>query len=281
MRAREDREVAWPADQVERWPIDRLIPYAKNSRTHSEAQIAQLAASMKEWGWTNPVLERRGAGHGPSTPPRRSGPACGRPRTACYIRRRRRPGRSRHRSGWPVAPRCRGPSVGDGSPGARCAASLPSSPRPDRRTIRTPCAWRARPREVHNVVARAILITGPQLERPRHGVNPPAFRAIATALHAEFGKPNQTCIIPVLPNAGYQAAAEERWVHDGTAVSAIFRDTTLQAFEGCLFGPATGWCGLRGQLLVRIGPPDGGADPCAVARHYNLPVAAAPSGTPR
>src|SRR5690348_9680424 len=67
MRAREDWEVAWPADQVERWPIDRLIPYAKNSRTHSEAQIAQLAASMKEWGWTNPVLERRGAGHGPST----------------------------------------------------------------------------------------------------------------------------------------------------------------------------------------------------------------------
>jgi len=56
MRAREDREVGWPADQVERWPIDRLIPYAKNSRTHSEAQIAQLAASMKEWGWTNPVL---------------------------------------------------------------------------------------------------------------------------------------------------------------------------------------------------------------------------------
>src|SRR5690348_18424591 len=31
-----------------RWPIDRLIPYAKNSRTHSEAQIAQLAASMKK-----------------------------------------------------------------------------------------------------------------------------------------------------------------------------------------------------------------------------------------
>jgi hypothetical protein len=50
------------------WPIDRLIPYAKNSRTHSEAQIAQLAASMKEWGWTSPVLadETGGviAGHG-------------------------------------------------------------------------------------------------------------------------------------------------------------------------------------------------------------------------
>jgi len=119
-----------------------------------------------------------------------------------------------------------------------------------------------------------------QLERPRHGVNPPAFRAIAAALHAEYGKPDQTCIIPVLPAAGYQAAAEERWVHDGTAVSAIFRDTTLQAFEGCLFGPATGWCGLHGQLLVRIGPPDGGADPCSLARHHGRSIGSAPSGTP-
>jgi hypothetical protein len=118
-----------------------------------------------------------------------------------------------------------------------------------------------------------------QLERPRHGVNPPAFRAIAAALHDEFGKPDQTCIIPVLPGAGYQAAAEESWVRDGAAVSAIFRDTTLQAFEGCLFGPAAGWCGLHGQLLVRIGPPDGGADPCSLARHHGRPVAAAPPGT--
>jgi len=55
-------EVGWPADQVERWPIDRLIPYAKNSRTHSEAQIAQIAASMKEWGWTNPVLADEAGG---------------------------------------------------------------------------------------------------------------------------------------------------------------------------------------------------------------------------
>jgi len=56
------REGAWPADQVERWPIDRLIPYAKNSRTHSEAQIAQLAASLKEWGWTNPGLADEAGG---------------------------------------------------------------------------------------------------------------------------------------------------------------------------------------------------------------------------
>jgi hypothetical protein len=57
----------WPADKVERWPIDRLIPYAKNARTHSPAQIAALSASVKEWGWTTPVLvaEDRGliAGH--------------------------------------------------------------------------------------------------------------------------------------------------------------------------------------------------------------------------
>jgi hypothetical protein len=107
-----------------------------------------------------------------------------------------------------------------------------------------------------------------QLERPRHGVNPPAFRAIAAALHADYGKPDQTCIIPVLPASGYQAAAEERWTLDGGVISAIFRDTTVQAFEGCLFGPATGWCGLHGQLLVRINPPDDGdADPCSLALH--------------
>ena len=46
----------WPADKVERRPIDALIPYAKNSRTHSDEQVAQIAASMKEWGWTNPIL---------------------------------------------------------------------------------------------------------------------------------------------------------------------------------------------------------------------------------
>jgi ParB-like chromosome segregation protein Spo0J len=45
-----------------------LIPYARNSRTHSEAQIAQIAASIKEFGFTNPVIidEDNGiiAGHG-------------------------------------------------------------------------------------------------------------------------------------------------------------------------------------------------------------------------
>jgi len=41
---------------VQIWPIDRLIPYARNSRTHSEDQVAQVAASIREFGWTNPIL---------------------------------------------------------------------------------------------------------------------------------------------------------------------------------------------------------------------------------
>lgn len=59
---------AHPADKVEQWPIEKLVPYARNSRTHSEEQIAQLAASIKEWGFTTAVLvdEAGGiiAGHG-------------------------------------------------------------------------------------------------------------------------------------------------------------------------------------------------------------------------
>ena len=46
----------WPADNVERWPLARLIPYARNARTHTEEQMKQIAASMREWGWTIPVL---------------------------------------------------------------------------------------------------------------------------------------------------------------------------------------------------------------------------------
>src|SRR5579863_1619893 len=42
--------------QVERWPIGRLIPRITNPRTHSPEQIALIAASMREFGWTNPIL---------------------------------------------------------------------------------------------------------------------------------------------------------------------------------------------------------------------------------
>jgi len=36
--------------------VAALVPYARNSRTHSDAQVAQIAASIREFGWTNPVL---------------------------------------------------------------------------------------------------------------------------------------------------------------------------------------------------------------------------------
>lgn len=61
-------DTRWPADKVERRQIDNLIPYARNARTHSDEQVLQIAASIREWGWTVPVLvdETGGliAGHG-------------------------------------------------------------------------------------------------------------------------------------------------------------------------------------------------------------------------
>ena len=57
-----------PADKVQQWAIERLTPYARNARTHSDAQVAQLAASIREWGWTTPILVSPNggviAGHG-------------------------------------------------------------------------------------------------------------------------------------------------------------------------------------------------------------------------
>jgi site-specific DNA-methyltransferase (adenine-specific) len=68
-----------PADNVEQWPLERLVPYAKNSRTHSDEQVAQIAASIKEWGFTTAVLvdEAGGiiAGHGRVMAARRLGMA--------------------------------------------------------------------------------------------------------------------------------------------------------------------------------------------------------------
>lgn len=46
----------WPAHRVETRKRAELRGYARNSRTHSEAQVAQIAASIREWGWTIPVL---------------------------------------------------------------------------------------------------------------------------------------------------------------------------------------------------------------------------------
>jgi ParB-like chromosome segregation protein Spo0J len=58
----------WPADSVERRSVASLVPYARNSRTHSDEQVTQIAASIQEWGWTMPVLVGEDgtiiAGHG-------------------------------------------------------------------------------------------------------------------------------------------------------------------------------------------------------------------------
>jgi len=47
---------SWPADAVERRGVAALVPYVRNARTHSPEQVAQIAASIREWGWTVPVL---------------------------------------------------------------------------------------------------------------------------------------------------------------------------------------------------------------------------------
>jgi hypothetical protein len=56
------------ADTIEQLSVDDLIPYIRNSRTHSDAQVGQIAASIKEFGFTNPILiDKDGgiiAGHG-------------------------------------------------------------------------------------------------------------------------------------------------------------------------------------------------------------------------
>ena len=60
--------ISWLADKIEQWPTDKLIPYARNARTHSNSQVAQIAASIVEFGFTNPILAGSDgvivAGHG-------------------------------------------------------------------------------------------------------------------------------------------------------------------------------------------------------------------------
>ena len=56
------------AKRIELWPVERLKPYERNARTHSPEQVAQIAASIVEFGFTNPVLVDSNdgiiAGHG-------------------------------------------------------------------------------------------------------------------------------------------------------------------------------------------------------------------------
>ncbi len=67
-RAARKQAAAWPADKIERRSLSSLLPYARNARMHSDAQVRQIAASIERWGWTMPILvdERDEiiAGHG-------------------------------------------------------------------------------------------------------------------------------------------------------------------------------------------------------------------------
>ena len=60
--------ISWLADKIAQWPTAKLVPYARNARTHSDAQVAQIAASIAEFGFTNPILAGSDgiivAGHG-------------------------------------------------------------------------------------------------------------------------------------------------------------------------------------------------------------------------
>jgi ParB-like chromosome segregation protein Spo0J len=66
--AAEKPSVAWPAAKVEIWPIERLTANPRNARIHGPEQIEQIRASLREFGWTMPVLVRENgmliAGHG-------------------------------------------------------------------------------------------------------------------------------------------------------------------------------------------------------------------------
>lgn len=59
---------SWAADEIKRVPIKNLMEYAQNSRVHSDEQIDQLAKSIQEFGFTNPILQDEDgmiiAGHG-------------------------------------------------------------------------------------------------------------------------------------------------------------------------------------------------------------------------
>ena len=67
----------WLAESIEKWPIDRLRPYERNARTHSDEQIRQIARSIEEFGFVSPILVGADgtiiAGHGRLEAARRLG----------------------------------------------------------------------------------------------------------------------------------------------------------------------------------------------------------------
>ena len=108
-----------------------------------------------------------------------------------------------------------------------------------------------------------------QFERPRHGVNPSAFRGVLGGVEAVYGPADLMCGVGPRPASGYQTAAERIWRRNGNVLRTIFRSTTIEAFEGCPNGDLTsGPCGLTAQLLLRISPPaeDPGSCPATAPR---------------
>ena len=61
-------DTKWAADKVERRSVSELIPYDRNPKIHPDSQIDDLANSIRQWGWTIPILIDEGgqgiAGHG-------------------------------------------------------------------------------------------------------------------------------------------------------------------------------------------------------------------------
>lgn len=91
------------------------------------------------------------------------------------------------------------------------------------------------------------------LERQRHGANAKVFHAVIDALTRDYGPPGQSCALAPSAATGYQGAVERLWHEGGMTVRAVFRDTTLEAAEGCVRAN-TGACGLTGHLYVQVLP---------------------------
>ena len=51
-KLRKKDKAYWPADRIEHWPIEKLIPSADNVRSHPDEQVRQIASAIAEFGWT-------------------------------------------------------------------------------------------------------------------------------------------------------------------------------------------------------------------------------------
>ena len=97
------------------------------------------------------------------------------------------------------------------------------------------------------------------LERQRQGANPTVFRALVAAFSRDYGEPAQSCTLPASAKTGYQAMVERLWRPDGMTVRVVFRDTTLEAAEGCVTVGSSA-CGLTSHVYVQILPDDAGCE---------------------